>query len=186
MPSTNLFSMAKTFSSQSSAKGRHNGSGGGVRSGWCNTLTNRVRSEPDGCSANGSFAVSLMRSCAGQIMISHLKGILLARAARRTLSLTSFRTTKVPTAPMLTTPKFANCFAISAGRQRFVPPTLTARRKTTQCIRGKLDVIRQIRSRCLPHRSIFASLPPTSTRGQRSRGVLFQSSAFMPSAARRR
>ena len=69
-------------------------------------------------------------SRAGQIMISHLNGNFFAIAARRVDSLTSSRTTNVPTAPMLTTPNFANCFAISAGWHRFAPPTFTARRKT--------------------------------------------------------
>jgi hypothetical protein len=35
---------------------------------------------------------------------------------------------------MLTTPNFANSFAISAGWQQFVPPTFTARRNTTEAI----------------------------------------------------
>ena len=48
-------------------------------------------------------------------MISHLNGSFFAIAARRVDSLTSLRTTNVPTAPMLTTPNFDNCFAISAG-----------------------------------------------------------------------
>jgi hypothetical protein len=35
---------------------------------------------------------------------------------------------------MFTTPNFANCFAIRAGWHRLAPPTLTARRNTTQAI----------------------------------------------------
>ena len=45
----------------------------------------------------------------------HLNGSFLAIEVRRTDSLTSSRTTNVPTAPMLTTPNFANSFAIRAG-----------------------------------------------------------------------
>jgi hypothetical protein len=56
-----------------------------------------------------------MMSRAGQIMISHLNGSFRANAARRADSLTSARTTNVPTAPILTTPNFDSCFAISAG-----------------------------------------------------------------------
>jgi len=56
-----------------------------------------------------------MMSRAGQITISHLNGSFFAIAARKTDSLTSSRTTNVPTAPMLMTPNFANCFAIDAG-----------------------------------------------------------------------
>src|SRR5215475_1900401 len=89
-------------------------------------------SGPDGCPANGSFDASLMMSCAGQIMISHLNGNFFAIAARRVDSLTFLRTTNVPTAPMLTTPNCANCLAISAGWQRLALPTFTARRKTTE------------------------------------------------------
>jgi len=78
-----------------------------------------------------------MTSRAGQIMISHLNGSFLAIAARSVDSLTSLGTTKVPTAPILTTPNCANSFAISAGWHRFVPPTLTARRNTTEGTRRK-------------------------------------------------
>src|SRR5437588_12032534 len=67
-------------------------------------------------------------------MISHLNGNFRASAARSTESLTSSRTTNVPTAPMLTTPNFANCSAICVGWQRFAPPTFIARRNTTQLI----------------------------------------------------
>jgi hypothetical protein len=70
---------------------------------------------PEGCSENGSFDVSLMMSLAEQIMISHLNGNFRANAARRADSLTSSHTTKVPTAPMFTTPNFANCLAMAAG-----------------------------------------------------------------------
>jgi hypothetical protein len=65
-------------------------------------------------------------------MISHLNGSFRASAARRADSLTFSRTTNVPTAPMFTTPNFANCFAISAGWHRLLPPTFTARRNTTE------------------------------------------------------
>ena len=99
-----------------------------------NTFTNRVMFGPKGCRENGSFDASVMMSRAGQIMISHWKGNFFANALRRTDSLTSARTTNVPTAPMLITPNRLSCFASSAGRQRFVPPTFTARRKTTQRI----------------------------------------------------
>src|SRR5437660_10634134 len=92
---------------------------------------------PDGCRENGSFDVSLMMSRAGQIMISHLNGNLRTSAARRTDSLTFSRTTNVPTAPMLMTSNFANCLAMSAGWQRFVPPTFTARRNTTEGMAAK-------------------------------------------------
>jgi hypothetical protein len=80
-----------------------------------------------------------MMSRAGQIMISHLNGSLEAIALRRVDSLTFSPTTKVPTAPMLTTPNFANSFAISAGWHRFVPPTFTARRNTTHLIRAEVS-----------------------------------------------
>ena len=66
------------------------------------------------------------------LMISHLNANFFAIAARSVDSLTSLRTTNVPTAPMLTTSNFANCFAINAGWHRFAVPTLTARRKTTE------------------------------------------------------
>jgi hypothetical protein len=72
-------------------------------------------SGPDGCRTNGSFDASLMMSRAGQIMISHLNGNFFAIAARRADSLTSLRTTKVPTAPIFTTANLDNCFAIDAG-----------------------------------------------------------------------
>jgi hypothetical protein len=71
-------------------------------------------------------------SGAGQIMISHLNGNFLVIAARRTVSSTFLRTTNVPTAPMFTTPNLPNCLAMSAGWHRFVLPTFTARRKTTE------------------------------------------------------
>jgi hypothetical protein len=93
-------------------------------------------SVPEGCRANGSFEASFMMLRAGQIMISHLKDNFFAIAARRLDSLTSSRTTNVPTAPMFTTPNFDNCFAICDGRQRFAPPTFTARRNTTHAISG--------------------------------------------------
>ena len=73
-------------------------------------------------------------SRAGQIMISHLNGNFFAIAARRADSLTSSRTTNVPTAPMLITPSLDNCLAITAGWQRFALPTFTPRRNTTQRI----------------------------------------------------
>jgi hypothetical protein len=110
------------------------GKRGSVRRPLANTLTNRTMFGPEGCRENGSFDASLMMSRAGQIMISHLNGSFRANAARKTDSLTSSRTTNVPTAPMLTMPNFANCFAISAGRHRLVPPTFTARRNTIQRI----------------------------------------------------
>src|ERR1700736_158005 len=91
-------------------------------------------SGPDGCRENGSLDASLMMSRAGQIMISQLNGSFRANAARRVDSLTLSRTTNVPTAPMLTTSNLANCFAMSAGWHRFVPPTFTARRNTTEDI----------------------------------------------------
>ena len=127
--------MAITFSSQSSSEGRLRGSGGSARSRLANTLTNRTMFGPDGCRENGSFDESLMMSRAGQIMISHLNGSFFAIAPRKVDSLTSSRTTNVPTAPMLTTPNLASCFAIAAGRHRLAPPTFTARRNTTQRMR---------------------------------------------------
>src|SRR2546423_11257657 len=120
------------FSSQSLSDGKLSGSDGSARGRLCNTLTNRVMSGPDGCRENGFFDVSLMMARAGQIMISHLNASFLAIAERRADSLTSLRTTNVPTAPMFTTPNFPSCFAMSAGWHRLVPPTFTARRKTTQ------------------------------------------------------
>src|SRR4029453_5725584 len=138
-PRTNLFSIAMILSSQSSSDGRLRGREGGARRGLANTFTNRVMSGPEGCRANGSFfAPSLRMSRAGQIMISDLNGNSFAIAARRVDSLISLRTTNVPTAPMLTIPNLANCFAISAGWHRFVPPTFTARRKTTEGIAENL------------------------------------------------
>jgi hypothetical protein len=71
-------------------------------------------------------------------MISHLNGNFFANAERRAASLTSLRTTNVPTAPMLITPSRDNCLAITAGWQRFALPTFTPRRKTTQRI-GKIN-----------------------------------------------
>jgi hypothetical protein len=67
-------------------------------------------------------------------MISHLNGNFFAIAERRADSLTSSRTTNVPTAPMLITPSFDNRLAIIAGWQRFALPTFTPRRNTTQRI----------------------------------------------------
>src|SRR5471032_2163739 len=93
-------------------------------------------SGPEGWCANGSFDASLLMSRAGQIMISHLNGNFRAIAARRAGSLTSAPTTNVPTAPMLMISNLANCFAMIAGWHRLVPPTFTARRNTTQRIRG--------------------------------------------------
>src|SRR6266699_1836593 len=127
-----------TFNSQSLFDGRLRGRGGSARGRLCKTLTNRVMFAPEGCRANGSFAVSFVMLRAGQIMISHLNGSFLAIAARRADSLTSSRTTNVPTAPMLTISNLANCFAMSAGWHRFVRPTFTARRNTTQRIRSLL------------------------------------------------
>jgi hypothetical protein len=67
-------------------------------------------------------------------MISHLKGRVRAIAVRKADSLTSSLTTNVPTAPMLTTPNLANCFAMAAGWHRLALPTFTARRNTTEGI----------------------------------------------------
>src|SRR4029077_15306931 len=122
------------LSYQSSFEGRPRGRAGSARGRLCNTLTNRVMSGPDGCRAKGSFDVNLVISLAGQIMISHLNGNFLAMPARNIDSLTFSRTTNVPTAPMFTTPNFDICVSSSAGRQRLAPPTLTARRKTTEGI----------------------------------------------------
>src|SRR6266404_5406411 len=122
------------LSSQSLSDGRLRGTRGSVRDRLANTLTNRVMSDPQGCPSNGSFDASLMTSRAGQIMISHLNGNFRTSAARRIDSLTSLRTTNVPTAPMLTTPNLASCLAISAGWHRLALPTFTARRKTTEAI----------------------------------------------------
>ena len=83
---------------------------GSAGSGLANTFTNRVMFEPKGCRENGSFDASLMMSRAGQIMISHLNDNFLANALRRTDSLTSSRTTNVPTAPMLMTSNSAELF----------------------------------------------------------------------------
>src|SRR5947209_19363286 len=91
------------FSSQSSSEGRLRGRGGGALSRLANTLTNRVMSGPGGCCENGFFDECWMRSRAGQIMISDLNGSFLAIEVRRTDSMTSSRTTKVPPGPMLTT-----------------------------------------------------------------------------------
>ena len=74
-----------------------------------------------------------------EIMISHLNGNFRAIAARRADSLTFSRTTNVPTAPMLMMSNLASCFAISAGWHRFVPPTFTARRNTTDGMRAKVS-----------------------------------------------
>jgi len=134
-PRRNRSCIAITFNSQSLFDGRLRGRGGSARGRLCKTLTNRVMFAPEGCRANGSFAVSFMMSRAGQIMISHLNGSFLAIAARRADPLTSSRTTNVPTAPMFMTPNLANCLAIVAGWHRLAPPTLTARRKTTRAIR---------------------------------------------------
>src|SRR4030095_2294824 len=98
---------------------------------------------PYACAANGSVDVSSMMSRAEQIMISHLKDNFLAIALCRADLLTFSRTTNVPTAPMLTTPNLLSCFASSAGRQRFAPPTFTARKNTTQRIwKSPSEVIR--------------------------------------------
>jgi hypothetical protein len=75
-----------------------------------------------------------MMSRAAQIIISHLNDNFSANAARRADSLTSSRTTNVPTAPMFITPNLANWLAISDGLQRFAVPTFTARKNTTQRI----------------------------------------------------
>src|SRR5438093_13673408 len=131
----NLPWMAMIFSSQSSSEGRLRGRDGGKRSGLCSTFTNRVMFGPEGCRENGSFDASLVRSRAGQIIISHLNGSFLAIAMRRTDSITFARTTNVPTAPIFTTSNLDNCFASAAGLQRFAPPTFTPRRKTTEGIR---------------------------------------------------
>src|SRR5438270_12758647 len=138
MPRTNRPRIATTFASQSSWEGRHRGRNGRFRSGACSTFTNRVMFGPEGCPAKGSVAVSLRMSPAGQIMMSHLNGSLRAHAARRTDSLTSLRTTNVPTAPMLITPKTASSLAMAAGRHRFALPTFTARRKTTEATAKKV------------------------------------------------
>src|SRR2546430_13394284 len=103
------------LSSQSLSDGKLSGSDGSARGRLCNTLTNRVMSGPDGCRENGFFDVSLMMARDGQIMISHLNGNFRANAARRVDSLTSSRTTNVPTAPIFTTPNFASCLAMAAG-----------------------------------------------------------------------
>src|SRR2546423_14576630 len=131
------------LASQSASLGRHNGRAGGLRRGLCITFTNRVKFGPDGSFANGSFAASFRRSRAGQIMISHLNGSCRAIVERSVDSLTSLRTTKVPTAPILTTSNFRRFFAISAGRQRLAVPTLTARRKTTEAMRrSEVELLR--------------------------------------------
>jgi hypothetical protein len=88
----------------------------------------------EGWSAKESFDASLMMSRAGQTMISHLNGSFFAMAVRRVDSLTSSRTTNVPTAPILITPSFDNWLAITAGWQRLALPTFTPRRNTTQRI----------------------------------------------------
>jgi hypothetical protein len=49
-------------------------------------------------------------------------------------SLTSLRTTNVPTAPTLITPSLDNWLAITAGWKRFPLPTFTPRKKTTRRI----------------------------------------------------
>src|ERR1043165_6530912 len=137
--------MAITLASQLSSDGSEIGRAGRLRSGSCNTLTNRVKLGPAGSFANGSFAASFSKSPAGQIMISHLKGNLRANAARRVDSLTALRTTKVPTAPRFTTSNFESALAISAGRHRFAVPTFTARRKTTEAtgkVRSKKEKLR--------------------------------------------
>src|SRR4029077_10130102 len=113
---------------------RLRGKEGAERTRLANTFTNRVMFSPEGCPMNGSFDASFVISRPGQIMISHLKGSFFEIAARRTDSLTSSRTTNVPTAPMFTTSNLASCFAMTAGWQRLVPPTFTARRNTTEDI----------------------------------------------------
>src|SRR5712691_5155751 len=125
------------LSSHSLSEGRLRGREGSARGRLCNTLTNRVTSGPDGCRENGSLLTRSTICFARQIMISLLNGSFFAIAARREDSLTSSRTTNVPTAPMFTTPNFDNCLAIIAGRHVLVPPTLTARRKTTEDIAAK-------------------------------------------------
>src|SRR4030095_3969194 len=104
-------------SNQSSSVGKQSGSGGGEGSRLAKTFTNRVMFGSGGWSPNVSLDASLMISRAGQIMISHLNDNFFAIAERRADSLTSSRTTNVPTAPMLITPSFDNCLAITAGRQ---------------------------------------------------------------------
>src|SRR5437763_13474644 len=152
------------LSSQSSSDGKLRGRGGGAGRGLCNTFTNRVMFGPEGCRENGSFDASLMMARAGQTMISHLNGSFFAIAARRTDSLTSSHTTNVPTAPMLTMSNLANSFAISAGRHRFVPPTLTARRNTTEAIgevKKKLKIRKFESGGChLPPAFTGADMPP--------------------------
>src|SRR4029077_18816983 len=118
------------LSSQSSSDGKQSGSGGGEGSRLARTFTNRVMFGSEGCSENGYFEASLMMSRAGQIMISDLNGNFFAIAERRADSLTFLRTTNVPTAPMLTTPRLDNWLAIIAGWQRFALPTFTPRRNT--------------------------------------------------------
>src|SRR5262245_21795047 len=120
--------------SQSSSDGKQNGSAGGDGGRLARMFTNRVMFWSEDCPTNGSFDASLMMSRAEQIMISHLNGNFFAIAARRADSVTSFRTTSVPTAPMLITPNLDKSLAITEGWQRFALPTFTPRRNTTQRI----------------------------------------------------
>src|ERR1043166_9763182 len=125
--------MAMSFSSHSLSEGRRKGRAKGRFRGFlCSTLTKRVNSGPESSPANGALAASLVVSRPWQIMISHLKGNFFAIAARNVESLTAFRITNVPTAPMFIISNFFNSFASCAGRHRFVPPTFTARRNTTE------------------------------------------------------
>src|SRR5215471_8402598 len=126
--------MAMIFRSQSLSDGKLRGRTGSAGDRLANTFTNHVMFGSEGCREKGSFAASLMTSRAGQIMISHLNGNCFASAARSTDSLTFSRTTNVPTAPMFTTSNLDSSFASAAGWHRFVLPTFTARRKTTQDI----------------------------------------------------
>src|SRR5919108_4668780 len=112
MPRTNRFGKAIILSSHSLSEGKLTGSGGSLGGRSCKTLTKRVMSGPDGERTNGSFFVRSTIAFAGTIMISHLNGNFLAIALRRVDSLTDLRTTKVPTAPILTMSNFDNCFAI--------------------------------------------------------------------------
>src|SRR5213596_1691216 len=84
-----------------------------LRNGLCKTFTNRVIFGPDGCRENGSRRIRSTICFGGQIMISHLNGSCRAIAARSVDSLTSSRITKVPTAPMFTTPELRQLFCDS-------------------------------------------------------------------------
>src|SRR5690242_14699313 len=124
------------FTPQSPSAGYNRGRVGRLGNRLLSMLTKRTTSAPDGWPQNGSLAASFRTSCALTTMISHLNESFPATAARTVDSLTFSRTTNVPTAPMLTKPYFASCFATSAGRHRLVVPTLTARRKTTHFTEG--------------------------------------------------